>query len=87
VIRRIARSTVIWQEGTMIGPGSIAWVSDGPKFIGEVCRIMAGAAIGHRASDLCILGIDHWFGHKWLEFSGKALGAVRVWQCRLTVPP
>jgi hypothetical protein len=27
------------------------------------------------------------FDRKWLEFSGKALGALGVWEGRLTVPP
>jgi len=38
---------------------------------------------------LHLIHIDNWFDHKWLAFSGKALGALGIWKKgdRLTVPP
>jgi hypothetical protein len=36
---------------------------------------------------ICLVRVDDWIDSKWLEFSGKAVGAVGVWNAQLTVPP
>lgn len=40
-----------------------------------------------RPADVFLVRIDHWFDHKWLGFSGKVLGAVGIFNRRLTIPP
>jgi hypothetical protein len=36
---------------------------------------------------IIVVKIDNWFGSRWLNFSGKLLGALGVRKGRLTVPP
>ena len=37
--------------------------------------------------EVYLIKIDNWFGSKWLTFSGKALGAVSIWNHKVTLPP
>jgi hypothetical protein len=60
---------------------------DDCDFIGLVTRLIAGALSAHQPRYARLFKIDNWFDHKWLGFSGKALGAVGVWNDRLTLPP
>ena len=34
-----------------------------------------------------VVKIDHWFGKRWLGFSGKAIGKLGVRKRKLTLPP
>lgn len=61
--------------------------TDDREFVDLVSQIIAGAVITHRPAEVRIFKIDHWFDHKWLEFSGKTLGAVGHWHNPLTLPP
>lgn len=61
--------------------------TDAPGFIKLVTRLIEGAVATHQPTEVRVFRIDNWFGHKWLRFSGKALGAIGVWGGRLTMPP
>jgi hypothetical protein len=61
--------------------------TDDTGFVDFVNQIIGGAVLRHIPSEVSIFKIDHWFDHKWLAFSGKALGAVGVWNKKLTFPP
>lgn len=37
--------------------------------------------------EVYVVKLDQWFGRKWFEFSGKAMGALGVWRRSVTVPP
>jgi hypothetical protein len=52
-----------------------------------VSSIVEGSVAVHRPQVFYLTKIDHWFSHKWLAFSGKALGAVGCWKSDLTIPP
>ena len=41
----------------------------------------------YRPAEVYLVRIDQWFDTKWLNFSGKLLGAVGVWNKRTSVPP
>lgn len=60
---------------------------DDQEFVDGVNRIVSGAVARHQPAEFCVFKIDNWFGHKWLAFSGKLLGAVGSWRDPLTVPP
>jgi hypothetical protein len=60
---------------------------DDPDFIKFVSRLVAGAVEVHQMPIVRVYKVDNWFGHNWLGFSGKALGAVGVWARALTIPP
>lgn len=60
---------------------------DATNFIDVVERIVAGLLHRDMPPNLVLVKIDNWFGSNWLSFSGKALGAVGVWNPILTVPP
>jgi hypothetical protein len=61
--------------------------SDAPEFMERIGRILFGLCSTERPSQFYVTKIKNWFGPKWLSFSGKALGAVDVWQPKLTLPP
>jgi len=60
---------------------------DDPEFVQIVSRILESAARLYSPKQIYVVQIDHWFDHKWKAFSGKVLGAVGVWNDRLTLPP
>src|SRR4051794_25287402 len=59
---------------------------DDRDFIERISRLIAGAVAVHRPDEVWIHKIDHWFGHKWVRFSGKVLGGLGVWKKPLTIP-
>lgn len=61
--------------------------NDDPAFITLAQSIVNELASQHRPSELFVVGVDNWFDHKWVGFSGKVLGALGVWKRHLTVPP
>jgi hypothetical protein len=60
---------------------------DALEFTAEVQSLMDGLLRTHAPSSLSVVKIDNWFGPRWLNFSGKALGALGIWKTRLTIPP
>ena len=52
---------------------------DAPDFIGHVEQVVNGVVRRHLPETLVLIKINNWFGSKWLGFSGKALGALGVW--------
>jgi hypothetical protein len=52
---------------------------DAPDFITRVQQAVNGVLRRHEPETLVLVKIDNWFGSNWLGFSGKALGAVGVW--------
>src|SRR5262245_49609679 len=60
---------------------------DDPKFVAWVERVIAGVESRFETDQSYVVKIDNWFGQRWLGFSGKAVGALRVCQRRLTLPP
>jgi hypothetical protein len=61
--------------------------TDDAALIGIVNQIICGAVVRHQPKEVGIFKIDHWFDHKWMAFSGKTLGALGVWNKKLTIPP
>jgi hypothetical protein len=53
---------------------------DEPEFIGQVELVVKGILHRYSPVSIALIKIDNWFGRRWLYFSGKALGAVGVWQ-------
>jgi len=49
---------------------------DDADFISLVQRLIHGVVSMRRPKDYCVVRIDNWFGHRWLNFSGKTLGAL-----------
>ena len=47
-------------------------------FVHEVRRIVTGAVDATAPAEVYIVKIDNWFSSRWVGFSHKALGAVRV---------
>ena len=45
------------------------------------------AVANYRPAEIYLVCIDRWFDAKWLNFSGKVLGALGVWRSRTTIPP
>jgi len=61
--------------------------NDDPSFV-RLVSLIVDALVLQRAPDiLVIVAVDNWFDHKWLNFSGKVLGALGVWKRPLTIPP
>src|SRR6478672_1475624 len=60
---------------------------DDQAYVALVSRIVRNAIRARKPDEVFVVQIDSWFDRKWLEFSGKALGALGVWEGRLTVPP
>ena len=66
-----------------LNPGS----DDDAHFIRLIDELISGAVVVHQPTEVLVFKIDHWFGHKWLGFSGKVVGAVGSWRKQLTIPP
>jgi hypothetical protein len=49
--------------------------------------LIAGVVRNTKPDRWFVVKIDHWFGKRWLGFSGKVLGALGVRKTRLTLPP
>ena len=52
--------------------------SDDVHFVEMVQGIVRGASLAYQPTDMFIVQIDHWFGERWRNFSGKILGAVGI---------
>jgi hypothetical protein len=72
---------------SMLKPSLVTGPTDNSPFTDLVARIVGGAAAIYKPDDLRIFMIDGRFDYKWLRFSGKAIGAVGVWNSLTTVPP
>ena len=57
------------------------------EFVARVQDVVNGAAKLHRPSEFTVIRVDNWFGSRWLEFSGKMIGAIGVRMKTLTFPP
>jgi len=60
---------------------------DSPEFIQLITRLFRSLIVRDHPQSLILIKIDHWFGSKWLSFSGKTLGTLGVWMKELTIPP
>jgi len=60
---------------------------DDINFIEIVKTVINCYIINHKFELSCVIKIDNWFDHKWLNFSGKVLGALGVWKNQITIPP
>ncbi|MEM7225842.1 MAG: hypothetical protein AAF495_22885 [Pseudomonadota bacterium] len=60
---------------------------DAAPFVGQVQAVVNSVAAGHAPPEIFVIKIDNWFGMRWLNFSGKVLGALGVWSSNLTLPP
>ena len=69
--------------GTYAKPES----SDDPAFVAWVETTIKAVAGQFATDQTYVVKIDHWFGKRWLGFSGKFLGAVGMRKSRLTLPP
>lgn len=61
--------------------------NDDPRFIAIASRLLDAAITESRPAEIYLIRIDQWFDAKWLNFSGKSLGALGVWRRPTTVPP
>lgn len=77
-------SALAAQEKTMI---LFTTTEDDSDFIEILNNICHGLSYDYSPQYFCIIQIDNWFDHKWLNFSGKALGALGFWKKRRTLPP
>ena len=60
---------------------------DAANFVMQVMQTANGILHRHTPETLLLVKIDNWFGSKWLGFSGKALGAIGVWDKPYNQPP
>lgn len=60
---------------------------DDPRFVQLINQLVIGLSAQYRPQLLYVIQVDNWFGEKWLCFTGKALGALGVWNKVLRVPP
>jgi len=61
--------------------------NDDPDFVRLASQIIDSLVIQRTPEIVAIIAVDNWFDHKWLNFSGKILGALGVWKVPLTIPP
>jgi hypothetical protein len=61
--------------------------NDDPHFLEWVEAVVVGVEEAVNTDQTFVVKIDHWFGRRWLGFSGKALGAFGVRKRKLTLPP
>ncbi len=61
--------------------------SDATEFIGYVESLIHGVIMQETPSRFYVTKIKNWFSQRWLNFSGKVLGAAGVWESKLTLPP
>ena len=61
--------------------------NDDPRFIALASQLLGGVVAAYRPAEIYLIRVDGWFDAKWLNFSGKALGAVGVWCNPTTIPP
>lgn len=61
-------------------------LDDAPDFIGYIERVVNGIVRRHCPDTIALVKIDNWFGSNWLGFSGKALGALGVWNKPRNMP-
>jgi len=60
---------------------------DDPVFVRIIESITNSLVLDISPQIVVIIQIDNWFDHKWLDFSGKILGALGIWRKELTIPP
>jgi hypothetical protein len=61
---------------------------DDADFIALTQRLIHGVVMARRPRVYCVVRVDNWFGGRWLNFSGKMLGALGVRKThRVTFPP
>lgn len=61
---------------------------DDPQFLEKIERVLGNIFRQGNTERYIVCRVDNWFDHKWLGFSGKAIGVVGFWKGkRLTVPP
>src|SRR5882762_8544429 len=57
----------------------IAQSDDALEFVQQVEQVANGVILRHAPVALVLVKIDNWFGSNWLGFSGKAVGAIGIW--------
>ena len=62
-------------------------LADAAGFLDRVESSIAGVVSTPRPPRLCLVRVDSWFDDKWVQFSGKMLGALGVAAIDVTVPP
>jgi hypothetical protein len=60
---------------------------DDPAFVRVVASIVDSVVSECTPEIVTVIHIKNWFDSKWLNFSGKVLGALGVWKDELTLPP
>jgi len=61
--------------------------TDSSEFLAIVQAVVNGLLLERKPPFIFLIKIDNWFGPRWLEFSGKVLGALGVWRSAPTLPP
>jgi hypothetical protein len=62
-------------------------LDDSAEFFEQVRTCLKWITEIHQPLELFLIKIDNWYGPNWLGFSGKMIGALGVWQSKLTMPP
>lgn len=60
---------------------------DDPGFIALASTLLDSIILNDRPAEVYVIRIDGWFDAKWLNFSGKVLGALGVSRRKITIPP
>jgi hypothetical protein len=60
---------------------------DDPDFHAIASRILKHSVALCHPAKVHVVHIDSWFDAKWLDFSGKVLGAIAVWRKNISMPP
>ena len=60
---------------------------DDIHFLLHVERIVRGVTGIHTPPYVQVHRVDNWFGDKWLQFAGKALGALGIWDRHNAIVP
>lgn len=62
-------------------------LDDDPVVVAAVESALHAEVRARRPLLVKVVRIDGWFSRRWLQFSGKALGALRCTSARLVIPP
>ena len=60
---------------------------DDIEFIDNVKSCLRWIVIENRPPEVYLIKVDSWFGSRWCDFSGKAIGSIGSWRTKLTLPP
>ena len=60
---------------------------DDPDFHAIASAILTRSVALYEPAKVHVVHINSWFDAKWLDFSGKVLGAIAIWRKNISIPP